>query len=170
MIASFTIPLIALALSAGPRKPERAAGQAQRRHRGAAMARRPAPTMMFVFVDRIVINRVRNHHTVLDFDVRWRTVERHVWTTTWWISFWDRPAFEALLPAPGAWIDRGWWRGDRLARICHGPDGWIVEARDGPAVAAQALLIVDSPYDWEVRHRRIWRPLWPRRAVSGGLP
>lgn len=121
-------------------------------------ARKPAPTAEFVKVDLIVINRVRSHHVETEFDYRWRAVERHVYTETWWISFWDKP-FAALLPLPGAWIDRGWWQADALQNISRGPDGWILESKDGLNVIGRELWIIDSPFDWEVRMRRVYQPI-----------
>lgn len=108
----------------------------------------------FVDVDYVVINRVRTYQVTLD---DWG---RPTWTAneTVWLSFWDRLPV-AVLPAPGVIMARGWWTSSNLLEISPCTEGWVFRSKDGINVIASELRFVNSPFDWEMRHRRIFRPI-----------
>lgn len=108
----------------------------------------------FVKVDRIVINRVRSFTT--EYDAWGRPTYKS--TEVWWISFWDDPR-AVLLPIPGLEIDRGWWAMDTVVNISRCTEGWIAENQNGINVIAKQLIVIDSSFDWEMRNRRIYRPI-----------
>lgn len=121
-------------------------------------AAKPAPTAYFAKVDVIVVNRVRSHSTSYDDWGR----PTHKYSEQWWVSFWECawvPTVPAIGAVPFAWIDRGWWSCSQCRAIVPCSGGWLVESKDGMNVIAPALWVVDSPFDWEVRMRRIYRPL-----------
>jgi hypothetical protein len=69
------------------------------------------------------------------------------------------PALPGQVSVPVALIDRGWWTCAQCRDICPCTDGWLVESKDGINVVAPNMLMVDSPYDWEMRNRRIYCPI-----------
>jgi len=115
-------------------------------------------TAYFVDVDLIIINRVRGHSTSYDDWGR-----PHMKTSEqWWVSFWQYkwlPVYPGGVRVPIALIDRGWWSCSQIKAIELCSDGYLVESKDGMNVIAPNLSIVDSPYDWEMRHRRIYKPI-----------
>jgi len=115
---------------------------------------RPEQPAYFVNVDVIVVNRVRSFN--VEFDAWGRP--RYKPNEVWWVSFWDELQV-TLLPIPNLRIDRGWWPMSKVLNITHTTDGWLFESTDGVNVIAPVLLYVDSPFDWEMRNRRIYIPI-----------
>lgn len=121
-------------------------------------APKPAATAYYAQVDLIVINRVRSHTTSYD---EWGR-PRHRFSEQWWVSFWDIlwvPAAPLGGVLPAGWIDRGWWSSSNCVGISPCSDGWVVESKNGLNVVAKKLWVIDSPFDWEVKHRKLYRPL-----------
>lgn len=121
-------------------------------------AQKPAKTAYFAKVDLIIVNRVRSHTTSYD---EWGR-PTHKYTSQWWVSFWKKrwaPAMPFAGPVPTGWIDRGWWSCSNCKGFYPCSDGWMVESKDGMNVIASDLLIIDSPFDWEVKHRCIYQPI-----------
>jgi len=121
-------------------------------------APKPAGTAHFAKVDVIIVNRVRNHSTSYD---EWGRPS-HKFSEQWWVSFWDVlwvPAVPAAGALPAGWVDRGWWPCSNCRGMYPCSDGWMVESKDGLNVVAGKLWIIDSPFDWEVKHRKLYRPI-----------
>lgn len=121
-------------------------------------APKPAATAYFAKVDVIVVNRVRSHTTSYD---EWGR-PTHKYTQQWWVSFWQKrwaPAIPMAGPVPIGWIDRGWWSCSNCKGFYPCSDGWMVESKDGMNVIAAELLVIDSPFDWEVKHRCVYQPI-----------
>lgn len=114
----------------------------------------PSQAAYFVKVDLIVINRVRSQTT--EYDAWGRPI--HKPTEIWWVSFWDHVRV-SVLPIPGRKIDRGWWNMSNVRTIAPCTDGWLIESNDGMNVVAPKLLVIDSPFDWEMRNRGIYVPI-----------
>lgn len=124
----------------------------------AANASPSSSSAYFVTVDLIVVNRVRSHSTSYDAWGRPSTTS----SEQWWVSFWEllwTPTIPGQFSVPLALIDRGWWTCAQCRHVCPCSDGWLVESKDGINVVAPHLWIVDSPYDWEMRNRRIYCPI-----------
>lgn len=106
------------------------------------------PPQYFARVDVIVINRVRSQTT--SWDAWGRPLCKP--TETWWISFWEIGWFE--------WSDRGWWSMTSVRSISKSScGGWVVESNDDINIVADELILIDSPYDWEMRNRVNYRPI-----------
>ena len=117
----------------------------------------PSP-VYFVKVDLIIVNRVRSHSTSYDAWGRPSITS----SEQWWVSFWEilwTPQIPGQLPIPLGLIDRGWWTYSQCRQIVPSSDGWLLESKDGINVLAPNVWFVDSPYDWEMRHRRIYCPI-----------
>ena len=114
----------------------------------------PAQVAYFVKVDVIVINRVRSQTT--EYDAWGRPI--HKPTETWWVSFWDHVRV-SVLPVPRMKIARGWWSMSNVRNIARCTDGWIVESNDDMNVIAAKLIVIDSPFDWEMKNRGIYMPI-----------
>ncbi|MFQ5734754.1 MAG: hypothetical protein ACE5KM_22700 [Planctomycetaceae bacterium] len=114
----------------------------------------PPQAAYFTKVDVIIINRVRSQTT--EYDAWGRPIYKP--TEVWWVSFWDKVRV-SVLPVPGMKIDRGWWSMGNVRNIAPCTDGWLVESNDGMNVIAPELLVIDSPYDWEMRNRGIYLPI-----------
>ena len=108
----------------------------------------------FVKVDIVVINRVRTYS--VEYDPWGRPT--YVPHETVWVSFWDHLRL-TVLPAPGLLIDRGWWTMSQVRSITRSMDGWILESKDNINVITPEIRLIDSPFDWEMRNRRIFRPI-----------
>lgn len=111
-------------------------------------------TQQFVRVDFVVINRVRTFDTEYDGWGRPRVVPRE----SVWISFWDHLRV-TVLPGPGPLVARGWWTASNLRNMVPCTDGWLLESNDGVNVVTSEIRFINSPFDWELRHRRIFRPI-----------
>lgn len=112
----------------------------------------------FVEVDVIVINRVRTHSTSYDDWGR----PRIKCSEQWWVSFWEvlwSPKLPGYPAMPMAWIDRGWWTCSHCEGYFPCTEGWMARSKDGINVSARHLWIVDSPYDWEMKNRQVYRPI-----------
>jgi hypothetical protein len=123
-----------------------------------AAADASSSSAFYVKVDLIVVNRVRSHSTSYDAWGRPSTTS----TEQWWVSFWEllwSPAIPGHVSVPLGWIDRGWWTYTQCRDFSPCSEGWLVESKDGINVVAPHLSIVDSPYDWEMRNRRIYCPI-----------
>ncbi len=118
----------------------------------------PVKDGFFVDVDVIIVNRVRTHSTSYDDWGR-----PHIkCSEQWWVSFWEilwMPAIPGHAAMPIAWIDRGWWTCSHCEGVFPCTEGWMVESKDGINVTAPQLLVIDSPYDWEMKNRKIYRPI-----------
>ena len=122
-----------------------------------AAPQEPAPAY-FVKVDLIVVNRVRSHTT--NYDAWGRPCTRC--TEQWWVSFWEvkwSPKIPGLLSVPIDIIDRGWWTCSQCVGFFPCTEGWLVESKDRINVTAPDMVLIDSPYDWEMRNRRNYRPI-----------
>lgn len=115
----------------------------------------PPATAWFVEVDLIVVNRVRSYATSYDAWGRPRIIV----SERWWVSFWDDLPPVVVIPTPGLRIDRGYWLMDQVVHISRASGGWIVESKGGINVIAARFWFIDSHYDWEMRNRRIFRPI-----------
>ena len=93
-------------------------------------------------------------------------IKKREFTETWWVSFWDvvvvnippfGPVFVDL-------VDRGWWPMGDVRTLAPCSDGFAIEkkGRSGLTVIGTELWVIDSPFDWEVKHRRIYRPIRER--------
>lgn len=114
----------------------------------------PPPAHFFAAVDLIVVNRVREFTTTYDAWGR----PSHRAKETWWISFWQKPrgvVIAAHLPL----IDRGWWTMSQVRRLTSCTGGWLAESKDGLNVIAKSCIFIDSPYDWEMKNRRMYLPI-----------
>lgn len=121
-------------------------------------APKPAVTAHFAKVDVIIVNRVRSHSISYD---EWGRPKR-AFSEQWWVSFWEvvwAPNLHGPGAVPVSWIDRGWWACSNCRGFFPCTDGWLVESKDGVNVVAPELLVVDSPYDWEVKHRKVYKPI-----------
>ncbi len=124
----------------------------------AATPAQQANAAYFVKVDLIVVNRVRSHST--NYDPWGRPCTRC--SEQWWVSFWDvqwSPAIPGFVSMPIGLIDRGWWTCSQCVGFFPSTDGWLVEAKDGINVSAPHMILIDSPFDWEMRNRRVYRPI-----------
>lgn len=115
-------------------------------------------TTRLVDVDLIVVNRVRR--VLVTRDARGRLVQ--VPSEVWYVSFYDFlrvPAIPGLLVNPVVMVHRGWRNcfGLGCAQRCSG--GWVIDTNDGFTVVGTKLFFIDSPYDWELRHRAIYLPI-----------
>lgn len=126
-------------------------------------APKPAAVGSCVRVDIIVINR---HRQVREWDeLNWRNyvVRKREFTETWWVSFWDVKVVS--LPPFGPifvdLVDRGWWPMGDVRSVAPCTEGFSVEkkGRAGLVVIGTELRVIDSPFDWEVKHRRFYRPI-----------
>lgn len=121
------------------------------------LIRAPAPApepdgSRLVIVDRIVINRVRSVSWA--FDAWGRPVSTP--SEIWWVSYWER-CRAVVLPVP--MIDRGWAAMSQVVLITPSTAGWCVELKNGLCVSARELVVIDSPFDWEMKHRVVYWPL-----------
>lgn len=125
----------------------------------AAGTAEPVQPAWFARVDLILVNRVRS--VTIEYDAWGRPVYRT--SEVCWVSFWRRP----YAPCPGgwwpvckrAWIDCGWWNWNRVRLLAPCSDGWVIENDDALNVVAPDLLVIDSGFDYELRHRGAYRPL-----------
>lgn len=132
-------------------------------------APRPAVVVPVVRVDIIVVNR---HRQVREWDERnWRhdLIRKREFTETWWVSFWDLMVVSVPPFGPVAvdLIDRGWWPANEIEVVAPAHHGFAVvkkgsEKKPGLTVIGSELWIIDSPFDWEVRNRRLYRPMRSR--------
>ena len=121
-------------------------------------APKPAATAYYAKVDVILVNRVRSHSTSYD---EWGRQKR-TFSEQWWVSFWQVqwiPSPTGIGSIPAVCIDRGWWSCSNCKGFYPCTDGWLVESKDGLNVVAPNLFIVDSPFDWEVKHRKVYKPI-----------
>jgi hypothetical protein len=117
-------------------------------------AEQPQQPAYYVKVDFVVINRVRTFNVEYDNWGRPRFVPQE----TVWISFWDRLRV-TVLPVPQAIVARGWWTMSNLRSMTRCTEGWLLESNDNINVIAPEVRIINSSFDWEMRHRRIFRPI-----------
>lgn len=129
-------------------------------------AQRPAQTADFVKVDFIVINRHRQVREWEETNWEHQPVVRREFTENWWVSFWDVLVVDVPRFGPVFYelVDRGWWRFDQIELISPCSDGFMVQAKSadgkpGLTVLAGEVHLIDSPFDWEVRNRRIYDPI-----------
>ena len=116
-------------------------------------APRPCHTERMVRVDVLVLNR---HRQVREWNgLNWRhcVVRKREFTSTWWVSWYD---WLPLSVPGGILVNRG-WNTFNPQRLAPGSEGWSYRA-DGYVVVATELRFVDSPYDFEVRHRQLCLP------------
>lgn len=121
-------------------------------------APKPAATAYLANVDLIVVNRVRSHSTSYD---EWGRAKR-AFSEQWWVSFWEYvwvPMPNGVGAVPAACIDRGWWSCSNCRGFYRCSDGWMVESKDDLNVVGADLIVVDSPFDWEVKHRKVYKPI-----------
>lgn len=124
----------------------------------AAPPQAPPTPAYFAKVDLIVVNRVRSHST--NYDAWGRPCTRC--SEQWWVSFWEvswSPRIPGIHSVPIELIDRGWWTCSQCVGFYPCTDGWMVESKDGINVSAAQMIVIDSPFDWEMRHRRTYRPI-----------
>jgi hypothetical protein len=55
-------------------------------------------------------------------------------------------------------VARGWWTMSQLRSIIPCTEGWLLESKDNLNVITPEVRFINSPFDWEMRHRRIFRP------------
>lgn len=121
------------------------------------MAEIPQQPVVFVQVDAVVINRVRSYSESTD---AWGRTQITTHEQTW-VSFWSDfqlPTFLGGGRIPFA-IDHGWWTMSQVKNIAPATDGWMIESQDGINVTAGKLLLIESDFDWELRNRRVYRPM-----------
>ena len=121
-------------------------------------AEQPQQPSYFARVDFVVINHVRTFHVTYD---RWDRPCTTASITTW-VSYYDwkwstpLPGFHGVC-VPVGWVNRGFVTIGN-ARMLRCTDGWLVETPEY-TVITPVLLVVDSDYDFELRWRRIFRPI-----------
>jgi len=120
----------------------------------------------YVKVDVIVINRQRRIREWEEENWRHELVAKREFSETWWVSFWDVLVVSVppLGPLYVDFIDRGWWSADKVESLAPCSDGFVIERKPekgelGLSVIGTELHIIDSPYDWEMRNRRIYQPI-----------
>ena len=116
------------------------------------------PRSLIAEFDFAIINHVRTY--TVEFD-RWG---RPTWTPhlTAWVSFYDfvtLPRGLIVPSVPVAWINRGWWTVSQTRSILPCSDGWLLDSTDRVTVVATAVYLVESDYDWEMRHRKWFDPI-----------
>ena len=132
----------------------------------AVSAPKPLPTERMARVDVIVINRHRMRRVVEYEDWRGQTKTRIEYSEAWWVSFWEF----RIVRIPGVaavvclTVDRGWWSVSSIGTVSRCSGGWCVTRRQGPhcsglSVIGRELWTVDSPFDFEVENRWIYRPI-----------
>lgn len=126
-------------------------------------APRPAAVVPMVRVDFIVVNRHRQVREWEELNHRHAVVRKREFTETWWVSFWD--VMVVSVPPFGPvyvdLVDRGWWPASEIRTLAPCSEGFAVEkkGRNGTVVIGTQVWMVDSPFDWEVKHRRLYRPI-----------
>lgn len=128
------------------------------------VALRPAPSLVLVEVDRIVVNRHRQVRTWQQPNWRHQLVLKREFTDNWWVSFWDVVLVQAGPVFFVQLVDRGWWRANQVEAFSPTDKGWAVFAKSvdgkpGLVIEARELVIVDSPYDWEAKNRQVYNPI-----------
>lgn len=119
----------------------------------------PNQPAWFVKVDLCVINHVRSFNTEWD---QWDRPRFKPSSTTWvsfWSICWTPPLPYLAASVPVALVNHGWRTTNQTRNIVPCEDGWIIENKDGINVIARDVWVVASPYDWEMRNRRLYCPL-----------
>ena len=99
--------------------------------------------------DFIVINRVRSVSITHDEYGR----EHRSYSEQWWASWYE---WMPIYPPAGLLINRG-WNSFEASRLAPCSEGWAYRS-PGVVIVATELLYIDSPYDFEVRNRKIYLP------------
>ena len=106
----------------------------------------------YVTVDFVVINHVKTYSVEFDAWDRPR-IKPH---ETVWVSFWDRLHATFI---PVGLVARGWASMSQVRNITRCSDGWMISLKNNVNVITPEIRVIESPYDWEMRNRRIYRPI-----------
>lgn len=119
-------------------------------------APRPCLAARCVRVDLIIINRHRKVREWTEPNARGYLVTRREFSESWWIVLVDRLPCNQRKPFASIEkvINRGWCAFDPSKLST----GWAYQFGD-VTVFSGLLIIIDSPYDYDLKHRAIYKPI-----------
>lgn len=130
---------------------------------GPVEATRPCAVELVARVDLIVVNR---HRVVQEREEEARVggfITIRQYSEFWWVSFWEWRVVWIHRTPLVLFVSRGWCAMSDIRDVTPCTNGFAFERNSRVAgnrftVIAPELRIIDSPFDWEMRHRTLFVP------------